>query len=309
MKSKFYNAVTLAGYLYSHALEERFTGPTSKNPGTNYITGTISIATNDDVTNIVDVHYSYITPTTSKGAPNNLYITLKSIIDGKTKTVMGDGQADAAMVSIRSSIALNEFYSNKNGSEELISSKRNEGGFITVVHQLPTTQDERNMFDVDMLITKTRHLDEDPERGFKAQTKIKGYIFDDFRKDMLPVEFTVVDPRACDYFEGADITEKTPMFTHLHGREISETVVKSFVEEGAFGEDSVREVKSSRKDFVIHWASKLPYDYGDEAALTDEDVKKMAEARNIKLATLKARLVTVTKPKATFTTSTDDFDF
>ena len=222
---------------------------------------------------------------------------------------MGDGQADAAMVSVKSSIALNEFYSNKNGSEELISSKRNEGGFITIIHQLPTTQDERNMFDVDMLITKTRHLDDDPERGFKAQTKIKGYIFDDFRKEMLPVEFTVVDPRACDYFEGADITEKTPMFTHLHGREISETVVKSFVEEGAFGEDSIREVKSSRKDFVIHWASKLPYDYGDEATLTDEDVDKMNEARNIKLATLKARLVTVTKPKATFTTSTDDFDF
>jgi hypothetical protein len=47
MKDEFINEVTIEGILYEHSLEKKVTGPNSKNPGTEYITGTISVATDD----------------------------------------------------------------------------------------------------------------------------------------------------------------------------------------------------------------------------------------------------------------------
>ena len=53
MAKKLANSTHIEGYLYEHKLEKRVTGPNSKNPGTEYISGTISIATDDDMLNIV----------------------------------------------------------------------------------------------------------------------------------------------------------------------------------------------------------------------------------------------------------------
>ena len=44
MKSMI-NKTHIEGYLYEHALEKKVSGPNSKNPGTEFISGTISIAT------------------------------------------------------------------------------------------------------------------------------------------------------------------------------------------------------------------------------------------------------------------------
>lgn len=53
MKKAFNNATYIEGYIYEHKLEEKVTGETSKNPGTPFITGTISIATDEDLLNVV----------------------------------------------------------------------------------------------------------------------------------------------------------------------------------------------------------------------------------------------------------------
>ena len=74
MKKPF-NSVRLAGYLYDHKLVEKVSGPTSKNPGTTFYTGTIDVATDDECLNIVTVHYSYVTATNAKGE-NPLFKTL-----------------------------------------------------------------------------------------------------------------------------------------------------------------------------------------------------------------------------------------
>ena len=42
---KMINNVHLEGWLYEHNLELKTSGANSKNPGTEYITGTVSIAT------------------------------------------------------------------------------------------------------------------------------------------------------------------------------------------------------------------------------------------------------------------------
>ena len=52
MKATMINKSHIEGVLYEHALELRVSGPTSKNPGTEFIMGTVSIATDDACTNI-----------------------------------------------------------------------------------------------------------------------------------------------------------------------------------------------------------------------------------------------------------------
>ena len=122
-----------------------------------------------------------------------------------------------------------------------------------------------------------------PEKGI-----IKGCIFDDFRKRMLPVELSVLNPNAIDYFEGLEASSSNPVFTRVQGKEISETIVRQIVEESAFGEPSVREVKNSRKDYVITWAQSDPYDWDDESTITADELKQMIADREVYLAELKA---------------------
>mgnify|MGYP003304582515 CR=1 FL=1 len=60
MKKSFINRTHIEGYLYQHTLEEKVTGPGSKNPGTKYISGNIDIATDDEMLNIVSVHFVFL---------------------------------------------------------------------------------------------------------------------------------------------------------------------------------------------------------------------------------------------------------
>ena len=47
MKKNLINEAHIEGLLYDHKLEKKVTGPQSKNPGTEFISGTISVATDD----------------------------------------------------------------------------------------------------------------------------------------------------------------------------------------------------------------------------------------------------------------------
>ena len=85
---KLKNECHIEGYLYEHALEKKVSGEKSKNPGTEFISGTVSIATDEDILNIVPVHFTYVTALTASGKPNATFATLSNIIDGtydKTK--------------------------------------------------------------------------------------------------------------------------------------------------------------------------------------------------------------------------------
>ena len=47
------NAVHIEGLVYQHDLKKKVSGPNSKNPNTPFINGTLDIATDDALTNIV----------------------------------------------------------------------------------------------------------------------------------------------------------------------------------------------------------------------------------------------------------------
>ena len=288
MKSMI-NKTHIEGYLYEHNLEKKVTGPNSKNPGTEFISGSISIATDDACLNIFPVHFTYTTATTATGKPNATYGTLANIVDGVYKTCMQDGKDAAVKLRIDSAVGLNEFFTERNGKEELVSAKRNEGGFVHVVTDgLAEDEKVRNTFECDMLITNVRRIEADVEKNLPEKVIVKGAIFD-FRKTLMPVEFTALNANAMNYFEGLDASNKNPTFTKVWGRQVSETVVKTHVEESAFGDASVREVKSSRKDWVITGAKAEPYLWDDDSTLTAAEVNEAGKARELALAAMKQR--------------------
>jgi len=282
---KMINTTTIEGILYQHDLNLKVSGENSKNPGTQYINGTIEIATDDACTNIVPVHFTYVTATTSKGNTNQTYGILKNIIDGVYGTKMKDGADKAAKVRVNSAIGLNEFYSDRNGKEELVSVKRNEGGFVNIIDEL-SDEKLRSTFKTDMVINKTRRVEADEERDLPERMYIEGAIFN-FRGDLLPVTYTATNPAAMDYFESLDISPTAPVFTCVWGRQESKTIVRRIVEESAFGEDSVREVTSNRKDFVITGALTSPYVWDDESSITAQEIKDALANREVALATMK----------------------
>ena len=288
MKKTMINQTHIEGVLYEHALEAKVSGDTSKTPGTSYISGTISIATDDAMTNIVPVHFTYVTATYASGKPNDTYNTLSNIVNGVFGTYMKDGADKAVKLKIDSAIGLNEFYTDRNGKEELVSAKRNEGGFVHKVDTLDEDEKVRNTFKTDMIINCVTHVDADEERGLPEKVVVKGAIFN-FRKDLMPVEFSATNPNAMRYFENLDASQREPVFTCVWGRQVSETVVKQIRTESAFGEDEVREVKNTRRDFVITGASKEPYMWDDESSITVAELNAAIQKREIDLAAMKKR--------------------
>lgn len=288
MAKKMTNKTHIEGYLYQHSLELKESGPNSKNPGTVFISGNVEIATDNAMTNIVTVHYTYTTATTSTGKSNATFNVLKDIVDGKLCSVMGHGADKAAMIAIDSAIGLNEFYSDRNGKEELVSAKRNEGGFAVVKSSLNEDETRRNTFDADMIITGTRMIEADEEKDLPEKMILKGAIFD-FRNALLPVEFSVLNPNAISYFEGLGVSASEPVFTRLQGRLVSEVVKTRKVEESAFGEPIVKEFANTRKDYVITWAAAEPYTWDDESSITAAELKKAMSDRETYLATVKQR--------------------
>lgn len=281
---KTINASHIEGRVYEHNLEKKVSGETSKNPGTEYITGTLNIATDDDCMNVVPVHFTYVTETTKTGKSNNTFVILNAIIEGKINSVVSAGKDNAGMLRIDSAIALNEWYDQ---NDTLISVKRNEGGFIHQVNEL-CDESQRATFNVDMIINNCARQEANEERNLPERMIIKGAIFD-FRNSLLPVEFTVVHPGAMNYFEGLEAGPKNPVFTRVQGKQVSQTVVKSVTEESAFGEAIVKQTKSSFKDFVITWAQAEPYEWDSEETILASELSEAVSNREIYKAELKKR--------------------
>ena len=285
---KVRNKTRIDGRLYQHSLELKESGPNSKTPGTKFISGNVEIATDNDITNIVTVHYTYVSATTSTGKSNATFNVLKDIIDGKLGSVMANGADNAAVITIDSAIGLNEFYSDRSGKEELVSAKRNEGGFAVVKSAADEDETKRNTFDVDMIITGAFIKEADPEKDLPEKMILRGAIFD-FRNSLLPIELSVLNSRAISYFESLEITQRNPVFTRLQGRQVSEVVTREVIEESAFGDPVVKKFASTRKDWVVTWAASEPYAWNDESTITTAELTKAMSDRETYLATLKQR--------------------
>lgn len=287
------NTVTIAGYVYSfgeangrNMLEARVSGENSKNPGTEYIAGTIQVAVDEAGLNVIPVHFTYVTEKTSTGKTSPTFGVLKSLIESG-KTWVKDGKENATKVKIDTALALNDFYVQENGADRLISSVVHEGGFVNVINGELPPEVERNTFKCDMVISNVNHIDADGEKVMEDYATVRGAIFN-FRKEILPITFTVRNPQGMAYFEGLD-TEDAPVYTKVWGRIQCETKTTTVTEESAFGEDAVRTFEKKTRDWCITGTARECYEFGEEDVLTGEELTKALQDREVKLAEAKKR--------------------
>lgn len=287
---KTINREHIEGRVYDHSLAiKKVQNSESANFGKEFIGGELQVATDEEGLNVVIIHYSYITEFTKTGKKDSRYTALKNIIENG-KTITADGFANATMVKVDTQLALNDFYTDRNGEEVLVSAKRNESGFITIVSSLDKDIKKRSTFEVDLLINGTKYVEADPEKNIdKDYLILKGATFA-YNGAILPVEFIVKDPSGIKFFEGLDASPQNLFFTKVWGNIESQTIVRTVEEESAFGAPSVKEYSRTIREWVVIGAKGegYPLDDGDEGITSDEIAKAMAD-RNVYLADVKKR--------------------
>ena len=292
---KTINKEHVEGYIQEHSLEIKTVQNTeSANYGKEFIRGSLDIVTSDDGMNVVTVDFTYVQPTwpAKNGKPertNDTYVALKKIID-EGKTVVVDGIENATKVRIDTSLATNSFYTNRNGEEQLVEAKKNDGGFVHIVTGALAEEKARNTFEVDMLITGTKLVEADEERHISEDyLEISGYVFN-FRNDIQPVVLTCHNPGGINYFESLEASKSNPTFTKVWGNITSTNIVSQTTEESAWGEPVIKEYTRKKKEWVITGTAKEPYELGDsEVGITGQELKDAEAARATLLAAEKER--------------------
>lgn len=280
---KMINTATIEGRVYKHELAiKTVQNAQSANFGKSYISGKISVATDEEGINIVEVSYRYVSPTTNAGGANSTYAALEKVISGATWS--NNGKDAAVKVRLTPSIALNDFYVKEGSEDRFVSAKRFEGGFVNIIDKL--TDGDRNKFTVDMFITNVTRIEENEEKNIPEHVSVRGAIFN-YKNDILPVDFVVTNEAGMTYFENLDAKPAEPVFTKVWGSLISEVKVEQITEESAFGEPSVREVERNTKRWVLTGTATETYEYGNEKILTVDDIQKASQNRQVYLAEVK----------------------
>lgn len=298
---KAINSERIEGRVYQHNLTVKTVqNQTSANFGKEFISGNLEVAVDEAGLNVIPVHFTYVTETTSSGKTNATYANLKKIID-EDKTWIKVGKDDASKVRIDTAIALNDFYTQ---DDNLVSVKTNEGGFVSFVNGELAPENERNTFAADMVITSVNRVEKNEEKNIKEDyVTVRGAIFN-FRNDLLPVDFTVRHVDGMKYFEDLGASNAEPVYTKVWGKIICMTSTSEVKEESAFGESSVRTYARKEKDWTITGTAKVAYEFGDEKVLTADELKKAMQDRETMLAETKARSDEYRASKAASTPAT-----
>lgn len=285
MRAKNINTVNISGRIYQHDLElKTVKNQQSANFGKPFIGGKLEIAVDEAGLEVIPVTFTYVTEKTSKGGTNKTYTELLNIIQNG-KTILTDGIEAATKVNIDTVTDLNDFPA-QDGT--MVSTQIFNGGFVTIVSELKP-ENERTAFKADMVITNIGHVDANPDAFIDADyVTVRGVIFN-FRNAILPVEFVVKNPLGMQYFEGLDVSNANPLFTQVWGNLNFTTKKAQRTEESAFGGPAVTTFSRKVKEWVITGAKSVPYDFGDEAVMTMEDLIKASQDREVHLAEIKKR--------------------
>lgn len=275
MKSKMKNTTFTNGYIFSHTLKKR----TSKK-GVDFVNGEINVATDEAGTNVIPVHFSYVTQYFGKTDKiNQTYNVLLDIIEnGKT---FENYKTDADKVRITGNVSVNDFYT-KDG--ELASPMRIEGSFVHMANETPISE-APSTFAADMLIVSATEHEREDVGSF---VNLRGYVFN-YRNDILPVNFTIRTEAGMNYFLGQEISKTNPMFTEVRGEYISTTINTEIEIEGAFGEPIVQTTSRSFRAWDVVWASLEPGEFDDESTITKKELKQCLADREVALAAIKER--------------------
>lgn len=319
MKSKWKNAVEVQGYIFNFGNSERemlkecISGPNATHPGTQYIRGTLNVATDDEASNVVTIWFQYVPKVwpAKNGKPereNPTYAELARLID-TAKTFESDGVA-ATKVRVSGNLDVNDFYTREG---ELASPKRIRGSFVHVLNG-PISPNPAT-FDIECILSNaiTKEVD-----GGEDYLTLKGYTFD-FRNAILPFDVNVRIPAAITYFENQDISNANPLVTNIKGNIVSAIVKQEEEVESAFGDPVVNVTTRSVRTWDVTWAAKEPMEWDDESSITKAELKKVLQEREDMLAAEKKRqdewkasqgssFTATTAPKAKAVVEDDDDD-
>lgn len=272
---QFDNKVHLEGRIFSHTLQKRVTGEQSKNPGTEYIGGTLNIATDEDGINVVPVRFTYVTAVYSKsGKPNDTYNVLTQIIENDI-TWEKNGKDQAPQIRVDGDIEVNDFMG-RNG--EMVEAKGVRGSFVHFANGsfgLNKDEDKRNTFEADMLIAAT--IPQEVEDG-EDYLNLRGYVFA-YRNALVPVTLSIHNPAGIAYFEKCDISNENPLLTKVWGNIISTTQEIKTEVESAFGGSQVNITTRTLRAWEVAGCAAEPYEWNDESTITIEDFKKLLDQR------------------------------
>ena len=295
MKQNWENKMNVRGYVFN---TKNLNLRTSKD-GSNYISGNVNIATDEDAMSVVSVSF-YATEKYKSGKPNGTYNLLKQIIDGEVHTYEQVGK-DAVKVRIDANIGVNDFVG-KDG--EIRSPKQIHGSFM-YIDKYPGFEAK---FEADAVFTSATERKFEGEEPFLA---LRGFVLG-FKNALIPVEFTARDKASMNFFESQDISPAEPLAINIGGEIVTNTVVRESTEETAFGERTVNNTRSFQSWVVT--SGKMPYEFGDDAVMTKDDIKRLTAEREVVLERVKERaanragnsFATTSKPA---TKGVDEYDF
>lgn len=277
MKERFVNQVIVEGYIFDHTLAHRTSGANSKNPGQEFINGTINIATDEAGTNVIPVVFSYVVPTYKSGNPNRTYQVLDQILNSGTKFV--EVGANATKVKVTGNVDTNDFLG-RDGN--MVTAKRVSGSFcdiIQVISETPAT------FKADMLIYNTREREVEGDDNY---LELDGYCFN-FRGDLLPVTFSVVNPKGMKFFESQEISQNEPLMTQVWGEIVSTIVKHETVTESDWGDAQVNVSTRTFTAWNVIGSSRDGMEFDDESTITKDELEAAKKRRVEYIAAEKAR--------------------
>lgn len=279
------NKVTIIGRLFDHSLTiGTVKNQNSKAFGTDYITGEISVAIDDEGLNVVPVRFGYCAPTFPSGKKNNTYTILEQIMNGG-KTWAKDGPDEAWIIQCDSNLEVNDFIGNDG---QFVSSQRVGGGFVTLPAKLPSSG-MGAIFEIDILINKATRIEADPDKNIdKDFMKISGYAFN-FRNELQPFTFNLYKERGMEFFEDYGVSNSNPMYTACQGHINNQTVKVKHVIENAFDDPTVTYTERSRREWVLDGVSPNAYDLGAEGVMTTEEFGELMANRETVIAEVRQR--------------------
>lgn len=293
MRTNF-NEVHIEGYLYGTGTNDRnklamkeVTSTTSPRYGQKYIGGTIQIAVDEAMTNVISVEFPFVTPVFSKSKnPSPTYEALARIIAaGEDALASKSGIEGCLKVSIdRSSLALNDYYDPRN--DTMVSIPITSGGFVNIINDLNPDVSKRHEFHADVLFTRVTPVEADEEKNIlQPYDKLRGCVFTSFgTPKIMPYNFAVRSEGGMAYFENHDFTTDGPLYVEVWG-EINNTVTyTTTTTETAFGGDVVTQVPHYSREWCVTRAKGVPYDFGEENVMTEADFMAMQQAREVELA-------------------------
>lgn len=288
---KTVNSGTIEGLLFKHDLKMRTVSKQGENFGQQFINGKISIALNEDATDAVDIHYSYVTPQYKSGKTNGTFTVLKNIIDSNL-SVENVGKDRAMKLKLQPSVSVNDWYTTENGKEVLKTTKRLSDGFINEVNTF-SNDNVRNkgMFVTDFLITRVVRIEAAEDGSIPEHVSVDGYAFD-FRGNLVPMnDLWVVLEDGMDYFEGLDVSPTNLVFTQIWGEVHNLTNNQARTTESGFGQALVTPNQRSYTRWFITGIKPDAYTFGEdeECSLTVAEMSKKSADRQVYLADVKRR--------------------